>query len=142
MKDSPLPHSESVSQRMRNTRQRDTPMELEVRAELKNKGFQFEVDFSIKGVTRARPDIVFCADRVAIFLDGCFWHSCPTHGTTPRTNRQWWTEKLASNVERDRRHVRELNAAGWQVLRYWEHEDPATVANDVATILNAKNRSS
>lgn len=123
--------SESVSRRMRNTRQRDTPMEISVRTLLQEHHLRFEVDRSIAGVTRARPDVLFPAERVAVFLDGCFWHSCPEHGTTPHANRQWWIEKLAANVERDRRHDQELTAAGWLVLRFWEHEAPEFVAEEI-----------
>ena len=71
------------------------------------------------------------AEAVAVFLDGCFWHSCPEHGTTPHANREWWVEKLRANFERDRRHDRELTAAGWLALRFWEHEEPATVVDAI-----------
>ena len=127
----PSPSSESVSRRMRNTPRRDTPVEIRVRALLQESQLDFEVDCSLPGVTRARPDVVFRAERVAVFLDGCFWHSCPEHGTTPEANRRWWIEKLAANVERDRRHDRELGDAGWLVLRFWEHEAPEFVAEEI-----------
>ena len=127
----PSPSSESVSRRMRNTPRRDTPAELRVRTLLQASRLPFEVDRSIAGVTRARPDLVFSAERVAVFLDGCFWHSCPEHGTTPSANRRWWIDKLAANVERDRRHDQELGTAGWLVLRFWEHESPEFVAREI-----------
>ena len=127
----PDPSSESVSRRMRNTRRRDTPVEIRVRALLRERHLRFEVDRSIAGVTRARPDVLFPAERVAVFLDGCFWHSCPEHGTTPHANRRWWIEKLAANVKRDRRHDRELGDAGWLVLRFWEHEAPEFAAEEI-----------
>ena len=127
----PGPSSESVSRRMRNTRRRDTPVEIRVRTLLLEGGLHFEVERSIAGVTRARPDVVFSVERVAVFLDGCFWHSCPEHGTTPHANRRWGIEKLAANVERDRRHDQELGAAGWLVLRFWEHEAPEFVAEEI-----------
>ena len=127
----PRPSSESASRRMHNTRQRDTPMERRVRHLLLERSLSFEVDRSIPGVTRSRPDIAFTKERIAVYLDGCFWHSCPIHGTTPRANRSWWLEKLAANVERDRRHNRELRTSGWLVLRFWEHEDPRIVADAI-----------
>ena len=69
-----------------------------------------------------RPDFVFRRERVAVFVDGCFWHRCPLHSTVPANNREFWEQKLARNVERDRLHDKELKKAGWRVLRFWEHE--------------------
>ena len=83
-----------------------------------------------------------CKERVAVFLDGCFWHSCPVHGTTPHANRAWWLEKLAANVERDWRHDCELRTAGWLVLRFWEHEDPRFVADTIETRVCERQKSS
>jgi len=77
----------------------------------------------------------FPSVRVAVFLDGCFWHSCPEHGTIPKRNRDWWAAKIEGNVERDRRHERELEAAGWTVLRHWEHEDPRSVADRIEAVV-------
>jgi DNA mismatch endonuclease (patch repair protein) len=83
---------------------------------------------------RVRPDVVFVARRVAIFLDGCYWHRCPQHGTAPRTNAGYWTEKLDRNVARDRRVDAALDAAGWRVVRIWEHE---SVVDAVDAVLQA-----
>jgi len=74
---------------------------------------------------------VFPTERVAVFVDGCFWHSCPDHATVPRSNRDWWVAKLRANVERDRRHTEELHAAGWEVLHFWEHENMWKAAVEV-----------
>lgn len=123
---------------MRRTRRRDTPAEVAIRKELYRRGLRYRVDVPIPGVTRSRPDIVFTGKRVAIFVDGCFWHSCPEHGTLPTANREWWEEKLAANVERDRRHNAELEAAGWVVLRFWEHEDPVEVASIIASVFHSR----
>jgi DNA mismatch endonuclease (patch repair protein) len=82
-------------------------------------------------------DLVFRPSRVAVFVDGCFWHSCPQHGSTPRANSEFWRSKLARTVERDRETNRELDAAGWLVLRFWEHDDPNRAA---AAIRDAVNR--
>ena len=122
---------------MRNTPRRDTPFEIAVRKRTHALGLRFRVDHRLPGVTRARPDLVFPGPRVAVFLDGCFWHSCPEHGTTPQTNRDWWIAKLRANVERDARHRAELEAAGWTVLRFWEHEDPTAVATRIETAVRA-----
>jgi len=140
MSERPAASSDSVLRRMQNTAQRDTPPEMELRRELHRRGFRYRVDRSIPGVTRGRPDIVFPSERVAVFVDGCFWHSCPEHSTVPRQNRRWWATKLKVNVERDRRHDRELRKAGWMVLRYWEHEDPISAADQVGSaVLAARN---
>ena len=74
--------------------------------------------------SRRRPDIVFTRKRVAVFVDGCFWHSCPLHATVPKSNRDWWVAKLGRNVARDRETDDLLRVLGWTVLRFWEHEDP------------------
>lgn len=74
---------------------------------------------------RRRADILFTKARVAVFVDGCFWHKCPVHGTEPKANAEWWRAKLQRNVERDRDTDRRLEEAGWTVIRLWEHEDPA-----------------
>jgi DNA mismatch endonuclease (patch repair protein) len=71
---------------------------------------------------RVRPDFVFRARRLAVFVDGCFWHGCPRHGTWPQDNRAFWVRKFRLNRARDRRNTRDLRAAGWRVLRLWEHE--------------------
>ncbi len=124
-----VPPSESVRNRMRNTPRRDTPFEIAVRRRVHARGLRFRVDRAVAGgVSRARPDLVFAGPRVAAFLDGCFWHSCPEHRSIPQANRRFWLQKLRANAERDERHRRELEAARWRVLRFWEHEDPDLVA--------------
>ena len=85
-----------------------------------------------------RADIVFGPKRIAVFIDGCFWHGCPQHGRKPRVNRPYWDAKLARNVERDDRNDQLLRAEGWKVLRYWEHEDSETIATSIASEVNAK----
>ena len=80
---------------------------------------------------RRRADIVFGPAKVAVFVDGCFWHSCPEHATIPKNNREWWIEKLEANVRRDRDTDRELEEAGWAVVRVWEHEDATPAAQRI-----------
>jgi DNA mismatch endonuclease (patch repair protein) len=135
VKSTPEPSSESVAQRMRNTAQRDTTAELALRRELHRRGFRYRVDRAIPGVTRGRPDLVFPTEKVAVFVDGCFWHSCPEHATIPTENRDWWITKLQANVDRDRRHDEELIGSGWLVLRFWEHDDPLASAAQVGASL-------
>jgi DNA mismatch endonuclease (patch repair protein) len=78
-----------------------------------------------------RPDISIARWRLAVFLDGCFWHGCPDHGTQPRTHGAWWREKIERNQRRDRRDTEALLADGWTVLRIWEHQRPEMAAQDV-----------
>lgn len=87
---------------------------------------------------RSRADIVFGRSKVAVFVDGCFWHRCPLHGTIPKNNRAWWIEKLDKNVARDERVDAELRAAGWLPVRIWEHEDPVTAAAQVEELVEGR----
>jgi DNA mismatch endonuclease (patch repair protein) len=81
---------------------------------------------------RCRADVVFPRARIAVFIDGCFWHGCPSHGRTPRRNAQYWAAKINKNRARDARNNEVLTAAGWLVLRFWEHEDPQAAADEIA----------
>jgi DNA mismatch endonuclease (patch repair protein) len=80
---------------------------------------------------RSRADIAFTRVRVAVFVDGCFWHGCPQHATLPKANRDWWRSKIVANRERDERISKALEAIGWRVIRAWEHEDPIAVAQTI-----------
>lgn len=86
--------------------------------------------------------MVFGPAKVALFVDGCFWHGCPDHGTIPKNNRAWWAAKLEANSVRDRRVDEALDAAGWKVIRVWEHEDPAATAMVVAKVVEDRRRAS
>lgn len=112
---------------MRHTRQRDTAFEVAVRSGLHQRGLRFRVDRSPTPLSKSRADIVFGSARIAVYLDGCYWHQCPLHGTTPKRNRDWWSAKLTANRERDAAAVSVLEGAGWVALRFWEHEDVAEV---------------
>ena len=112
---------------MRNTARRDTPCELALRSQLHRRGLRYYVDWSVPG-SRRRADIVFVKARVLVFVDGCFWHVCPLHATWPKANADWWRAKLLANVERDRDTDVRLTAAGWVIVRVWEHEHPPTAA--------------
>ena len=92
---------------------------------------RFRVDAPIPGLPRRRADVVFTRARIAVFVDGCFWHGCPEHATHPARNAEWWATKLARNVERDRETDEHLRATGWTVLRFWEHADMAGASTAV-----------
>lgn len=125
----------ATSARMSAQRRRDTKPEIALRRELHRRGLRYFVDRApIKGVRR-RADLVFPRRKVAVFVDGCFWHSCPQHATFPKNNAQWWTDKLAANVVRDRDTDARLAEQGWTVIRIWEHEDPLVAAERVQKVL-------
>ncbi len=120
---------------MQGNRKRDTRPELALRSELHRRGLRYRIDAKPLESLRCRADIVFRRHKVAVFVDGCFWHDCPEHGTSPRTNASYWRAKIARNVERDRHNDAELSAAGWAVIRVWEHEMPVDAADRIARIL-------
>lgn len=128
----PEPLDARVSERFRANRRTNTRPERALRSELHARGLRFRKDLPIRVVTRlVRPDVVFTRARIAVFLDGCFWHACPEHGTAPRRNSAYWSRKLQLNVERDRAVDASLSEAGWRVIRAWEHEIPANAAERV-----------
>lgn len=126
-----------TSARMRAQRRRDTAPEVALRRELHRRGARFFVDRAPLRSLRRRADLVFPRKKVAVYVDGCFWHSCPQHATSPKTNAQWWADKLAANVVRDRDTDARLAAAGWRVVRIWEHEDPTEAADRVQAALSS-----
>ena len=116
---------------MQNTRRRDTAPELELRRELHSRGLRYRVDLQILPGLRRRADLVFSRAKVAVYVDGCFWHSCPIHATQPKANGEFWAAKLAANEARDRDTDQRLATAGWTVVRVWEHEDGLLAAQRV-----------
>jgi DNA mismatch endonuclease (patch repair protein) len=126
----PEASSPSVRFRMQRTKQRDTPAELQLRSALFRLGLRYRIDASLPG-SRRRADVVFRKAKVAVFIDGCFWHGCPLHGTWPKSNAAWWRSKIQANKERDADTNDLLRRAGWTVLRFWSHEDMKGAANSV-----------
>jgi DNA mismatch endonuclease (patch repair protein) len=122
---------------MERQQRRDTKPELAIRRAVWRSGLRYLVDIApIPG--RRRADLVFTRAKVAVYVDGCFWHSCPLHATIPKSNREWWTEKLAANVARDRNTDAVLAERGWTVVRVWEHEDVDIAAAHVATVVRER----
>jgi DNA mismatch endonuclease (patch repair protein) len=126
---------EAKRRAMARQRSRDTGPELAVRQRLHALGYRYRVDHRPLPELRARGDLVFTRARVVVFVDGCFWHRCPEHGTSPRANAPYWRAKLDRNVARDRRNDAALAAAGWTVVRVWEHEPPEDAAARVRALL-------
>jgi DNA mismatch endonuclease, patch repair protein len=124
---------------MQANRRRDTKPELRVRSILHRRGYRFRVDYPIQTATRMRrPDIAFTRQRVAIFIDGCFWHLCPEHCRMPARNRDYWEAKLRGNNQRDRLVDLELRNAGWAVLRFWEHQGAAEAADAIEWLVQRR----
>ena len=123
---------------MQLQRTRDTAPEMAVRRLLHRRGLRYRVDRPPLPGLRRRADLVFGPSRVAVFIDGCFWHGCPEHGTRPRANSDWWSTKLAANHARDEDTDRLLREAGWQVVRIWEHESVEDAVTVVRAVLDAR----
>lgn len=123
--------SPATRKSMRSNRSRDTKPELAVRSAVHRRGLRFRVSERPLADLRRTADLVFRKVRIAVFVDGCYWHGCPLHHTRPVTNREFWADKIASNIARDADTNARLEAAGWVVLRFWEHEDPEAVADVV-----------
>ncbi len=124
---------------MKGNRRTDTKPERVVRSELHRRGRRFRKDHGIRLSTGrlVKPDIVFTRQRLAVFIDGCFWHCCPDHGHAPTRNTGYWGPKLQRNVDRDRRNDGDLATDGWVVVRIWEHEPPGVAADRVEQALEA-----
>lgn len=120
---------------MERQRRRDTGPELALRRALHAVGLRYRVNYPVPGRARRTIDIVFPARRVAVFVDGCFWHGCPQHAVQPRHNRDWWVAKIAANKERDKDTEALLTANGWTVVRLWEHESLAAQVSAVQRAL-------
>lgn len=138
----PAPLNAAVSKRMRANPRRDTRPERELRSSLHALGLRFRKDFPVRAGDRVvRPDVVFTRRRIAVFLDGCYWHACPEHGTRPVRNSEYWAKKLDRNVARDRAVNEVLRKDGWQVIRIWEHEICAEAAIRIKSVIKGSERS-
>jgi DNA mismatch endonuclease, patch repair protein len=121
---------------MRAIRRANTKPEIALRSALHRQGYRFRKDYRLDlgDGARVRPDIAFTARRVAVFVDGCFWHVCPEHGRNPTVNEWYWAPKLRRTMERDAAADAALTDAGWQVVRIWEH---VPLADAVAAVVTA-----
>jgi DNA mismatch endonuclease (patch repair protein) len=131
----PEPLDELTRRRMQRQRRRDTVVEVCIRKSLHRAGFRFRVDYRPEKSLRCKGDVVFTRWKVIVFVDGCFWHGCPLHATSPANNSEWWQEKLHANVERDKRNTRALEELGWKVVRVWEHENSDEAAERIERVL-------
>lgn len=129
--------TDAVSARMSRQARRDTEPELALRRELHARGMRYRVNHPLPGLPRRRADITFTRMRLAIFVDGCFWHACPVHASHPTNNADWWASKLAANVARDRQTDSHLRRVGWGVLRFWEHVPAQDAADEVERVVES-----
>lgn len=127
----PEPRDGHIRDRMRSQKTSGTKPETAVRSLLHGMGLRYRVDYRPEPDVRTRPDIVFTRRRVAIYVDGCFWHGCPDHFIPPKNNEEWWAAKIWSNKSRDAKHRAALRDRGWTVAAYWEHESPQAIAEAV-----------
>lgn len=116
---------------MRGNRSRDTKPEIAVRRLLHARGRRFRVNLRPLVSLRRTADIVFTRHRIAVFIDGCYWHGCPEHYVASKTNEDYWHTKIETNVTRDEQTTMELRRAGWTVLRYWSHVPPEDVVDSI-----------
>jgi DNA mismatch endonuclease (patch repair protein) len=135
---SPRASSLDVSRRMSRQRTADTNPEIRLRMQLHGMGLRYRINRRPISGLRRSADIVFGPARVAVMVDGCFWHSCPIHRTSPKANAAWWRDKLRRNEIRDRETDLRFAEEGWQVVRVWEHEDPVVAARRIQKIVNRR----
>lgn len=130
--------TEGSRRSMRANKGRDTVPELAVRSAVHRRGLRYRVSQRPDPALRRTADLVFRGPRVAVFIDGCFWHGCPSHGTRPARNAGWWAAKLDRTQHRDIETTMRLEEKGWVVLRFWEHEEPESVAESVASVVRRR----
>ncbi|HZD70888.1 MAG TPA: very short patch repair endonuclease [Actinomycetes bacterium] len=137
----PNPPSPTTRSRMQAQVRQHTSPELAVRRALHARGLRYRLHQPVPGAPRRRIDIAFPRERVAVFVDGCFWHGCPRHARDTHANTAWWSAKRAYNAGRDADTDRRLLEAGWIVVRCWEHEDPQEVATKVENVVHSRRSS-
>lgn len=131
----PAPSSKAALSRMKAAKPRDTAPEKALRSELHKLGLRYQIDARPIRELNRRADIVFRSAKVAIFVDGCFWHGCPKHGTQAKANARFWRNKIRQNQERDKETNVLLRKAGWKVVRVWEHENPGIACRKIHKIV-------
>lgn len=126
------PSSPETSRRMAKVRQQGTDAEIALRSELYRRGLRYRVGYEVLKKPRRVADVAFPGLKIAVFVDGCFWHGCPEHATWPKRNAEFWRQKIETNRLRDADTNSKLQRIGWTVLRFWEHESPIEASDRVA----------
>lgn len=127
-----------VTARMKRVRQKNTSAESALRRELHARGLRYRIHVPVLTKPRRVSDVLFIGPRVAVFVDGCFWHGCPLHATWPKHNADFWRTKILANRERDRDTDARLRSDGWKVVRVWAHEPPSAAARRIARVVKAR----
>jgi DNA mismatch endonuclease (patch repair protein) len=134
----PVASDAATRRAMQGNRRAETMPEIALRKALHRRGLRFRKDYKITaGSLVVQADVVFPRQHVAVFLDGCYWHGCPEHFRMPSRNADYWAAKIARNEDRDRHVADSLAAAGWHVVRVWEHEEPEEAVARVVAGLSA-----
>jgi DNA mismatch endonuclease (patch repair protein) len=124
---------------MRGNKRRDTLPEMQIRRLVHSAGLRYRVDHPpLQSQRRLRADLVFTRLKIAVFIDGCFWHGCPRHYKPSRTNTEYWTNKIENNRARDARTDEQLKISGWSVLRFWAHVPPDVAAQEIVALVRAR----
>jgi DNA mismatch endonuclease (patch repair protein) len=134
------PSSPEASRRMARVRQKGTRAEIELRRALYLRGLRYRLQVALLSRPRRVADIVFRGSRVAVFVDGCFWHGCPLHGSWPKENAAFWRDKIETNRARDADTDCRLKALDWEVIRVWSHEPSDEAAERIASIVRAREK--
>lgn len=123
---------------MRRVRQKDTTAEAALRRALFARGLRYRLQVAVLSKPRRLADIAFIGARVAVFVDGCFWHGCPAHATWPKSNVEFWRAKIRANQQRDLDTSARLREEGWVVVRVWSHEEPNRAAARIEGIVRSR----
>ncbi len=129
------PSSPETSRRMAKVRQKGTDAEIALRSELYRRGLRYRVDYEVLKKPRRVADVAFPGLKIAVFVDGCFWHGCPEHASWPKQNAEFWRQKIAANRLRDVDTNERLRSMGWTVLRFWAHDSPSEAAETAAQVV-------
>lgn len=129
------PSSAEASRRMAKVRQKGTGAEMALRRELYRCGLRYRVDYVVLKKPRRIADVAFPGLKIAIFVDGCFWHGCPEHASWPKQNAEFWRQKIEANRQRDRDTNERLSRVGWTVLRFWQHDSPSEAGESVKRVV-------
>lgn len=130
-----IPSPSDSRHRMARVRQLDTDAELALRQEMYRIGLRYRVGYQVLKNPRRIADVAFPGRKIAVFVDGCFWHGCPEHATWPKRNAEFWRQKIEANRQRDTDTNAKLEAIGWTVLRFWSHESPIKAAELIARVV-------